>query len=348
LTRRICTIVGARPQFIKAFPLSRALAAASDFEEVMIHTGQHFDRNMSEIFFSELGIPPPTHHFDINGRTHGAMTGRMLEAVERVLLAENPDAVVVFGDTDSTLAGALAAAKLYLPLVHVEAGLRSFNRQMPEEVNRIVADRISDVLLCPTGASVENLAREGIVKGVHKVGDLMYDAALIGTELAIKHSAIVRDLNLRPKTYGVATVHRAQNTDDPAQLARVLDFIAEQARAQPIIFPMHPRTRNAMEAAKLTLGRPGIQFIDPVGYLDMCQLLHSAAVVITDSGGVQKEAYFHRVPCVTLRAETEWVSDVHAHRRALRTAAGLRARTTHDGCQEICHLLAPHPTAIAM
>lgn len=310
MTWRIVTVVGARPQFIKAFPLSRAFAQAADFDEVMIHTGQHFDDNMSQVFFSELSIPPPKYNFGIHGGTHGAMTGRMLEAIEKVLLDERPDAVVAFGDTDSTLAGALAAAKLCLPLVHVEAGLRSFNRRMPEETNRVVADHLSDVLLCPTGAAVVNLAREGITSGVHKTGDLMYDATLLATELASRHSTITTDLGLSPKSYAVATVHRAENTDDAAQLGRVLAYLADQARAQPVIFPLHPRTRNAAAAAGLTLSRPGLRTIEPLGYLDMCQLLQGAASVLTDSGGMQKEAFFHRVPCVTLRSETEWVETV--------------------------------------
>jgi UDP-GlcNAc3NAcA epimerase len=326
LSTRICTVVGARPQFIKAFPLSRAFAAATDFEEIMIHTGQHFDRNMSDIFFSELNIAPPKHRFDIHSGTHGEMTGRMIEAIERALVDERPDAVIVYGDTDSTLAGALAAAKLCLPLVHVEAGLRSFNRRMPEEVNRIAADHVSDVLFCPTTASVENLAREGITRGVHKVGDLMYDAVLIGAELAARHATIARDLGLKRKSYGVATVHRAQNTDDPKALSRIADFIAGEACRQPIVFPLHPRTRQAARAAEIRLDRPGILIIEPVGYLEMCQLLSGAAVVLTDSGGMQKEAYFHRVPCVTLRDETEWVETVACGWNRLWMESGYRPR----------------------
>jgi UDP-GlcNAc3NAcA epimerase len=326
LTRRIVTVVGARPQFIKAFPLSQAFADAADFEEIMIHTGQHFDRNMSEIFFTELGIPRPKYNLGINSGTHGAMTGRMLECIEIVLLQERPDAVLVFGDTDSTLAGALAASKLYFPLVHVEAGLRSYNRHMPEELNRVVTDHVSSILLCPTTASVDNLAREGITSGVHKVGDLMYDAAMIGTKLASRHSSIIRDLGLKRKHYGVATVHRAQNTADLKALAHILEFIAEQAKTQPIVFPVHPRTRNAARAAKLSLARKGVEIIEPVGYLDMCQLLNGASIVLTDSGGMQKEAYFHRVPCVTLRSETEWVETVEAGWNRLWTVNDYAAR----------------------
>jgi UDP-GlcNAc3NAcA epimerase len=326
VTRRIVTIVGARPQFIKAFPLSQAFAESGDFNEIMIHTGQHFDKNMSEIFFTELGIPRPKYNLGINSGTHGTMTGRMLECIEIVLLQERPDAVLVFGDTDSTLAGALAASKLYFPMIHVEAGLRSYNRHMPEEINRVVTDHVSSILLCPTTASVENLAREGITQGVHKVGDLMYDAALIGTRLASKHSTIVRDLGLKRKGYGVATVHRAQNTADLKALAHILEFIAEQAKTRPIVFPLHPRTRNAARTAKFSLARKGVEIIEPVGYLDMCQLLNGAAVVLTDSGGMQKEAYFHRVPCVTLRSETEWVETIDAGWNRLWTTANYLPR----------------------
>ncbi len=307
---RLVSVVGARPQFIKAFPFSRAVRVTPGFEEILIHTGQHFDKNMSDIFFTELGIEPPRHHFDIHGGGHGDMTGRMLGAIEAVLLAEKPDAVLVYGDTNSTLAGALAAAKLYIPVVHVEAGLRSFNRRMPEEINRVVADHLSAVLLCPTSTAVQNLAREGIVKGVHKVGDLMFDATLLATQLAGRHSTILKDLALAPNSYGVATVHRAENTDDPALLARIVDFVANHGREHPIVMPLHPRTRAAAKSAGVDFTRRGIRLIDPVGYLDMCQLLHSAQIVLTDSGGLQKEAYFHRVPCVTLRNETEWVETV--------------------------------------
>jgi UDP-GlcNAc3NAcA epimerase len=308
--RKIATVVGARPQFIKAFALSRAFAQAPDFEEILIHTGQHFDENMSEVFFSELQIPPPRYHFAIHGGSHGTMTARMLEEIEDVLLQEKPDAAVVYGDTNSTLAGALAAAKLHVPLIHIEAGLRSFDKRMPEEVNRVVADHLSDVLVCPTRTAIDNLAREGITRGVHPAGDLMYDAMRIATPLAERTSAILETLGLKPAAYGVATIHRAANTDDPAALARVLDFVAAEARKQPIVLPLHPRTLAAAGAAGLDPERPGVRVIAPVGYLDMCRLLHHASVVLTDSGGVQKEAYFHRVPCITLRDRTEWTETI--------------------------------------
>ncbi|MBV9993095.1 MAG: UDP-N-acetylglucosamine 2-epimerase (non-hydrolyzing) [Alphaproteobacteria bacterium] len=308
--KTLVTVVGTRPQFVKAFPLSRALQAAPDFREAMIHTGQHFDDNMSAVFFSELGIRPPDHHFSVAGTTHGAMTGDMLARIEQVLLSARPDAVLVYGDTNSTLAGALAAAKLGIPLVHVEAGLRSFNRAMPEEINRIVADHLAQVLICPTRAAIGNLKDEGIVTGVHLAGDLMYDAMRLATPIAERASKVLERLGMSPKSYGVATVHRAANTDEPDALAPVLDYIANEARRQPIVFPIHPRTVAAMKRAGLDPSRPGIVVTEPVGYLDMCRLLHHATVVLTDSGGVQKEAYFHRVPCVTLRDETEWTETV--------------------------------------
>lgn len=312
MQRKIATVVGARPQFVKASALSRALEAVPDFEECLIHTGQHFDDNMSKVFFDELGIPLPAHHFSISSGAHGAMTGEMLARIERVLQEERPDAVVVYGDTNSTLAGALAAAKLGIPLIHVEAGLRSFNRAMPEEINRVVTDHLSRVLLCPTRTAIANLAREGIAQGVHPTGDLMYDATLYATPIAEEKSAILERLALTPGGYGIATIHRASNTDDVAVLAPLLDYVAAEAARQPIVFPIHPRTTAALRRAGVEAERSGLIVIDPVGYLDMCRLLHHAAIVLTDSGGVQKEAYFHRVPCVTLRDETEWTETVES------------------------------------
>ena len=323
---RLVSVLGARPQFVKAFPFSRAVRAHPGFEEILVHTGQHFDANMSEIFFSELGIPPPRCHFDIHGGSHGAMTGRMLAAIEEALVAEKPDAVLVYGDTNSTLAGALAAAKLAIPVVHVEAGLRSFNRNMPEEINRLVSDRLSSVLLCPTSAAIENLRREGITQGVRKTGDLMADATRLAAGLAQKHSNIVERLGFAPRSYGVATVHRAENTDDPEMLTKIAAFIAAEGRNQPIVLPLHPRTRDAAKAAGIDFARNGIVLVDPVGYLDMCRLLQSANIVLTDSGGLQKEAYFHRVPCVTLRNETEWVETIECGWNRLWTVADYRPR----------------------
>jgi len=296
------------------------------FEEILVHTGQHFDPSMSDIFFSELEIPPPRYRFDIHGGSHGAMTGRMLAAIEDVLIAEKPDAVLVYGDTNSTLAGALAAAKLAIPLIHVEAGLRSFNRTMPEEINRVVADRLSSVLLCPTSIAIENLAREGIVQGVHKTGDLMNDATQLASELAKRHSDIVQRLGLEPRGYGVATIHRAENTDDADVLGKIAAFIAAEAQKYPIVLPLHPRTRDAAKAAGIDFAQSGVRVIEPVGYLDMCRLLQSANIVLTDSGGLQKEAYFHRVPCVTLRNETEWVETVEYGWNRLWTVPDYRPR----------------------
>jgi UDP-GlcNAc3NAcA epimerase len=307
---RIVSIVGARPQFIKALPLSRAMHAQKDFEEIMVHTGQHSDHNMSEIFFEELAVERPRHNLNINGGGHGAMTGRMLGAIEEVLIAEQPSAVIVYGDTNSTVAGALAAAKLHIRVVHVEAGMRSFNRRMPEELNRIVADHLSSMLLCSTTAAVENLKREGITKGVRKVGDLMYDATRLTVPLAKRHSTILKRLGLKAKEYGVATIHRAENTDQRETLNDIVDYLRKEARLRPIVLPLHPRTRKAMHAADINLTDDAIKITDPLGYIDMCRLVHSAEIVLTDSGGLQKEAYFHRVPCVTLRTETEWVETI--------------------------------------
>ncbi|WP_342727956.1 UDP-N-acetylglucosamine 2-epimerase (non-hydrolyzing) [Bradyrhizobium sp. B097] len=308
MTLKILTIVGARPQFIKAAAVSRAIRETDGLSEVMVHTGQHFDLNMSDVFFEELDIPKPRHHLDINGGGHGDMTGRMLMAIEPILLEEKPDWVVVYGDTNSTLAGALAASKLHIPVAHVEAGLRSFNRRMPEEINRVVTDHLSALQLCPTTTAVTNLAAEGVTAGVHHVGDVMYDATLFVTDKAEKSSAILTNLGLASKTYALATIHRAENTGDRQQLLAVVQFLQDQSRKFPVVLPLHPRTRQAALAMGVDLD--GLKVIDPVGYLDMAKLLHNALEVYTDSGGVQKEAYFHRVPCITLRDETEWTETI--------------------------------------
>jgi UDP-GlcNAc3NAcA epimerase len=325
-SKKLVTIVGARPQFIKAFALSRALAETPEFEEVLIHTGQHFDENMSAIFFQELGIKQPNYHFVLEGMERGPTTAQMIAKLETVLLAERPDAVIVYGDTDSTLSGALAAAKHGIPLVHIEAGMRAFNRRMPEETNRFVADHLSYLLFCVTPTAVDNLAREGIVRNVHLAGDLMYDATLLATSVAEKRSGILQRLSLTPKTYAVATAHRAANTDDPERLAAVLAFIADEARRQPVIFPVHPRTARAAAAAGIDLQKTGAVMVEPLGYLAMCKLVHHANLVLTDSGGLQKEAYFHRVPCVTLRDETEWVETIACGWNRLWTQPAYHAR----------------------
>ncbi|WP_342740140.1 UDP-N-acetylglucosamine 2-epimerase (non-hydrolyzing) [Bradyrhizobium sp. B117] len=305
---KILTVVGARPQFIKAAAVSRAIRETEGLSEVMVHTGQHFDSNMSAVFFEELGIPEPQHHLDIHSGGHGDMTGRMLMAVEPILIEEKPDWVVVYGDTNSTLAGSLAASKLHIPVAHVEAGLRSFNRRMPEEINRLVTDHLSTLQFCPTTTAVANLAAEGIRKGVHHVGDVMYDATLFAIKRAAESSNLLSNLGLEPNGYALATVHRAENTNTPGQLRSVIEFLQEKAQRRPVVLPLHPRTGQA--ASRMGIRLDGLQVIDPVGYLDMAKLLHHAAAVYTDSGGLQKEAYFHRVPCVTLRDETEWTETI--------------------------------------
>ena len=305
---RIISVLGARPQFIKAGAVSRALAEHPALDEAIVHTGQHFDAEMSGDFFRELDIPAPTHNLGIRGGGHGVMTGRMLQALEPILHAERPDAVLVYGDTNSTLAGALAASKLHIPVAHVEAGLRSFNRGMPEEINRVLSDHASTVLYCPTSAAVKNLAREGITAGVEYVGDVMYDATLYAAVRAREESRILERLELADGSFAVATAHRAENTDDAVRLAQVIGYLRQRARSRKIVLPLHPRTRAAIARSELSLD--GLTVIPPCRYLDMHRLLQGATAVYTDSGGLQKEAYFHRVPCVTLRSETEWVETV--------------------------------------
>jgi UDP-GlcNAc3NAcA epimerase len=306
---KIVTIVGARPQFIKAAAVSRALRRLDDVREILVHTGQHYDDNMSKIFFRELDISEPDYHLGIGSGSHGLQTGRMLEAIESVLIAEQPHAVVVYGDTNSTLAGALAAAKLNIPNAHVEAGLRSFNRRMPEETNRVVADHVADLLFAPTETAKRNLIIEGVSEAaIHLVGDVMYDAALYYGSKAERESFILKKLAMKPKEYILATVHRAENTDDSTCLKRIFEALMQVSGDVPIILPVHPRTRQALERETL-LSRvaTALALIEPVGYLDMVMLERNAKLIVTDSGGVQKEAFFHQVPCVTLRGETEWV-----------------------------------------
>ncbi|MHB8182985.1 MAG: non-hydrolyzing UDP-N-acetylglucosamine 2-epimerase [Candidatus Desulforudaceae bacterium] len=306
---KIVAVVGARPQFIKAATVSRVLRSTPGVEEVLVHTGQHYDDNMSRVFFEELEIPEPNYHLGIGSGTHGAQTGRMLEAVEQVLLQERPDWALVYGDTNSTLAGALAAAKLHIPVAHVEAGLRSFNRRMPEEINRVLTDHASDLLFAPSETASENLRREGIPEErIHLVGDVMYDAALYYGAKAERESRILERLALQPKGYLLATVHRAENTDDPVRLRAIFEGLAVAAREMPVVLPLHPRTRAALaREGMLAETSRHLRLIEPVGYLDMVLLEKNALLIATDSGGVQKEAFFYRVPCVTLREETEWV-----------------------------------------
>jgi UDP-GlcNAc3NAcA epimerase len=305
---KILSAVGARPQFIKAAALSRAIRETEGLSEVMVHTGQHFDADMSDVFFDELSIPAPKHYLDIHGGDHGEMTGRMLIAIEPVMKTEKPDWVVVYGDTNSTLAGSLAASKLHIPVAHVEAGLRSFNRRMPEEINRVLTDHLSTLHLCPTRNAVENLANEGVTESVHHVGDVMFDATVFAAQQAGRRSSILADMSLMAGNYAVATVHRAENTDEPQQLRAVIDYLKSCAVRLPVVLPLHPRTEQAARRLGIDLG--GLTVIAPVGYLDMTKLLGSASEVYTDSGGLQKEAYFHRVPCTTLRDETEWTETV--------------------------------------
>jgi UDP-GlcNAc3NAcA epimerase len=307
--KKVLTVVGARPQFIKAAAVSRAMTTSTKLEEIIIHTGQHYDANMSDIFFEELGIPAPGHHLGVGSGSHGQQTGQMMAGIESVVLSEKPDAVLVYGDTNSTLAGALVAAKLHVPVVHSEAGLRSFNRRMPEEVNRVLTDHVSALLLCPTRSAVSNLAKEGIVDNVHSIGDVMYDAALFAREQAARGDVRAR-LGLEGKTYALCTIHRAENTDDPARFARMVEFVDQHAEDMTIVFPIHPRTRPRLSALNRKLDN--WQVIDPLGYVDLHGILGGAKLVLTDSGGLQKEAYFHRKLCITLRDETEWVETVEA------------------------------------
>jgi len=306
---KLLTIIGARPQFIKAATVSRVVGQRDDISEILVHTGQHYDANMSDIFFEELDIPRPDYHLGIGGGPHGQMTGRQLEAIETVLLSEKPNMVLVYGDTNSTLAGALAAVKLHIPVAHVEAGLRSFNRKMPEEINRILTDHAADLLFTPTQTAMANLANEGLPsERLHLVGDVMYDAALFYRDRAKKpdwfDNPPVADSN-----FVLATIHRAENTDDPVRLSAIFEGLARSER--PVILPLHPRTRQRLADLGISPAAH-LRLVNPVGYLEMIWLEMHCAVVATDSGGVQKEAYFHGKPCVTLRDETEWVELVEA------------------------------------
>jgi UDP-GlcNAc3NAcA epimerase len=306
---KIMTILGARPQFIKASVVSDAISKSKYLTEKVIHTGQHFDSNMSEIFFKELGMRTPDYHLNVHGGTHGAMTGRMLERIEQVLMAEKPEAVLVYGDTNSTLAGALAAAKLHIPVAHVEAGLRSFNLQMPEEINRILTDRVSRWLFAPTEAAVCHLQREGVGgENIKLVGDVMYDVALHHGKRVSELGGVLQELNLEAGRYMLLTVHRAENTDQPARLMEIIKAMEVVSNSIKIVWPLHPRTRAVLVSlGHLNRLAQKIHVIDPVGYMDMVQLEKYAALIVTDSGGVQKEAFFYQVPCVTLRYETEWM-----------------------------------------
>jgi UDP-GlcNAc3NAcA epimerase len=330
---KIVTIVGARPQFIKAAAVSRAIQAFNRssvrlgskkrLREILVHTGQHYDYLMDRVFFEELRLPKPDYHLGAGSGSHAVQTGRMLEGVEKVLEKEKPEITIVYGDTNSTLAGALAAAKLNIPVGHVEAGLRSYRRSMPEETNRLLTDHLSTLLFCPTAQAVRNLSKEGIRNGdktvVKNVGDVMYDSILYYSQIAEKKSTILEDLDLlNPQSaihnpqYYLVTLHRAENTDNPGRLKSILKALKEISQEWPVVLPLHPRTKKMMRVQGLIKEARGIQLIDPVSYLDMLKLEKHARVILTDSGGVQKEAYWFRVPCITLREETEWLETIRS------------------------------------
>jgi len=303
---KILTILGARPQFIKAGSVSREIALHSDIEEVIVHTGQHYDTNMSDIFFEEMKIPKPTYFLGIGGISHGAMTGQMMEKIEEVALKENPDWIMVYGDTNSTLAGALVASKLNIKLAHIEAGLRSFNMKMPEEINRILTDRVSNLLFCPTEIAIENLKNEGFERmncKVVKTGDVMLDGAIFYKKLAIKPSFKIEE------NFVLCTIHRAENTDSIANLIGIFDALNEISKEAQIILPLHPRTKKVIESHKIDTSN--LTIVDPLGYLEMVWLIDNCNIILTDSGGLQKEAYFFSKQCITLRDETEWVELVN-------------------------------------
>ncbi|MGB0486335.1 MAG: non-hydrolyzing UDP-N-acetylglucosamine 2-epimerase [bacterium] len=314
---RILTIIGARPQFIKAAAVSRVIRSHNDIKEIIVHTGQHFDANMSDVFFEQMDIPRPNHYLKIANLSHGAMTGRMIEGIEELIQQEKPDWVLVYGDTNSTLAGALAAAKLHLPIAHVEAGLRSHNPAMPEEINRVLTDRVSSLLLCPTETAVNNLEKEGFpYKAITKlrqqivnVGDVMFDAVLYYRERALKEVNL-ETFGLEHQSYALCTIHRQENTDQVERIKSILSALQSIAKDLVVVLTLHPRTKAKISQYNLESFLKGLYLLDPLPYLEMQRLQMSAKVILTDSGGMQKEAYFHRVPCITLRDETEWIETV--------------------------------------
>jgi len=307
LTTKILTILGARPQFVKAAVLSRIIKKHLDFEEIIVHTGQHYDSNMSEIFFKEMEIPLPKYFLNINGLSHGAMTGQMMEKIEEIIIKEKPNVVVVYGDTNSTLAGALATKKMNLKLVHIEAGLRSYNMNMPEEINRIITDRIGDLLLCPTDSAVENLKKEGFEHfstKILKTGDIMLDAVKYYSNVSAEKSKIYKQLNLISGKFVLATIHRQENTDDLNNLKRIFDGLEQINKDIKVVLPLHPRTRKILQQNQISCS---FEIIEPVGYFDMLELLKNCLMVVTDSGGLQKEAFINQKPVIIAREETEWV-----------------------------------------
>lgn len=325
MTLRIHTIIGARPQFIKAGALSRALKNYPDIKETIVHTGQHFDANMSDVFFKELDIPKPQYSLNINSGSHGQMTGRMLERIEAILQQDQPAAVLVYGDTNSTLAGALAAAKLHIPVIHIEAGLRSFNRKMPEEINRILTDHVSDYLFCPTQTAVDNLYNEGIKNGVHHVGDIMHDATLYAMDYIKTNFSVPQKLVGLPSEFAFMTMHRAESTENMQEFQAMMDYALRFAKDYDlkIIFPVHPRTKALVQKAQLD---DTFITLEPLSYFETQHCLSKAQFVLTDSGGLQKEAYFHRVPCITLRQETEWVETIECGWNRLWTVENYKPR----------------------
>lgn len=305
--KKIVTILGARPQFVKAAVLSRIISKYNTVEEVIVHTGQHYDANMSDIFFSEMEIPKPKYNLSIHGLSHGAMTGQMLEKIEAILVVEKPELVVVYGDTNSTLAGALAAKKRHMKVVHIEAGLRSFNMKMPEEINRILTDRISDLLLCPTDTAIENLQLEGfenMPSKIVKCGDIMKDAVEFYSEFSSEKSNIMAALNLKKDEFVLATIHRQENTDSIENLKAIFKGLEEISKKKWVVMPLHPRTKAILNKENLHFN---LKIMDPVGYFDMLELLKYCSLVVTDSGGLQKEAFFNKKHCIIAREETEWV-----------------------------------------
>ena len=317
---KILTVVGARPQFVKAAIVSKELSKNPLLKEVIVHTGQHFDKNMSDIFFEEMEIPQPHYNLNINGLSHGAMTGQMLEGIEKVCVTEKPDFVMVYGDTNSTIAGALAAKKMGIGVIHIESGLRSFNLKMPEEINRILTDRISDILFCPTNKAIENLRNDGIFGGnavIVQNGDVMQDAAMFYSEKSELKSNIIEFLNLRNEDFVLATIHRQENTDSSEKLSSIISALNKISREVQVIVPLHPRTKNIIEKEGHVIS---FSVIEPVGYFDMLELIKKSKLVMTDSGGLQKEAYFFNKFCITLREETEWVELIENNYNALAGA----------------------------
>jgi len=332
---KILSVVGARPQFIKSAVVSREIRKAS--KEILVHTGQHYDYKMSRIFFDELQIPEPDYNLEVGSGPHGWQTGQMLTKIEAVIRNEKPDWLLVYGDTNSTLAGALAAAKLHVKIAHVEAGLRSYNRLMPEEINRVLCDQISSLLFCPSTTAVKNLLAEGITKGVHLVGDVMQDILKQALPAALAKSEILSRLGLKDSEYCLATIHRAENTDNPSRLKNIIDALNDVN--QDVVLPLHPRTRKEVEVNNISI-RSHVHVVEPLGYLDMIRLEKSARMILTDSGGVQKEAYWLGIPCITLRDETEWTETVDAGWNVL---AGYRTDRILEAVQTFRLPLTRHP-----